>query len=193
MFNMKDLGLMHYYLGLEVWQKPSEVFLGQGKYVIKILKNFGMTDFKSMATPTGTNLKKLRGSASSLVDPSIYRRLIGMYSFRDIDIDWAGSVEDRKCTSRVCFSLGSTMISWMSKRQRSISLSSAKAEYITTNEACSEVVWLQNLFARLFGQELEPTMIHCDNQSCVKLSKNPVFHDKSKHIEVKYHYIRDMV
>jgi hypothetical protein len=59
--------------------------------------------------------------------------------------------------------------------------------------ASREAVWLQKLLAGIFDLELEPTLIHCDNQSCVKLSENPVFHDKSKHIEIKYHYIRDMV
>jgi hypothetical protein len=74
-FDMKDLGLMHYYLGLEVWQKPGEIFLGQGKYVVKILQKFGMMNCKSMETPMVTNLKKLRDSDSDLVDPSMYRQV----------------------------------------------------------------------------------------------------------------------
>jgi hypothetical protein len=76
-FDMKDLGLMHYYLGLEVWQKHGEIFLGQGKYVVKILQKFGMMDCKSMATPMVTNLKKLRDFDSNLVDSSLYRQFIG--------------------------------------------------------------------------------------------------------------------
>lgn len=71
-FDMKHLRLMHYYLGLEVWQKPGEIYLGQGKYVIKILQKFGMMDSKSMTTPMITNLKKLKGSDSSFVDPTSY-------------------------------------------------------------------------------------------------------------------------
>jgi hypothetical protein len=59
---MKDLGLMHYLLGLEVWKKPGEIFLGQGKYTIEILNRFSMMDCKSMATPMMTNLKKLSDS-----------------------------------------------------------------------------------------------------------------------------------
>jgi len=78
-FEMKDLGLMHYYLGLEVWQRQKEIFLGQGKYTIDILKRFGMLDCKSIATPMDANLKKLRDSASdsNLIDPTMYRQLIG--------------------------------------------------------------------------------------------------------------------
>ena len=59
--------------------------------------------------------------------------------------------------------------------------------------AICEAVWLKNLLSNLFDLQLDATCIHCDNQSCVKLSENPVFHDKLKHIEIKYHYIRDMV
>jgi hypothetical protein len=76
-FDMKDLGLMHYYLGLEVWQKHGEIFLGQGKYVVKILQKFGMMDCKSMATPMVIDLKKLRDSDSDPIDSSLYRQLIG--------------------------------------------------------------------------------------------------------------------
>jgi hypothetical protein len=75
----------------------------------------------------------------------------------------------------------------------SVALSTAEAEYIVLCVAVREAVWLRKLLADLFGHEMDSTVIHCDNQSCVKLSENPVFHDKSKHIEIKYHYIRDMV
>ena len=72
-------------------------------------------------------------------------------------------------------------------------LSTAKAEYVTTCSTSCEVVWPRKLLSDLFDLQLDATCIYCDNQSCVKLSENPVFHDKSKHIDIKYHYIRDMV
>ena len=109
------------------------------------------------------------------------------------DSDWAGSVEDKKSTSRCCFSLGSVVISWFSKKESSVPLSTAKAEYIAACSASCEAVWLQKLLSYLFDLELEATCIICDNQSCVKLSENPMFYEKSKHIEIKYHYIQDMV
>jgi len=92
-----------------------------------------------------------------------------------------------------CFSLGSTMSSWKSKKQSSIALSTAKAECITTCFTSCEAIWLRELLTCLFDLEMEATMILCDNQSCIKMTKNPVFHDKTKHIEIWYHYIRDMV
>ena len=85
------------------------------------------------------------------------------------------------------------MISWLSMKQTSVALSTAEAEYIATCSTCSEVVWLRKLLAGLFDLELDATCIFCDNQSCIKLSENPLFHDKSKHIEIKYQYIHDMV
>jgi hypothetical protein len=85
------------------------------------------------------------------------------------------------------------MVSWCSRKQSSVDLSTAKAEYIALSVEVHEVVWLRKLLTNLFDHEMDSTIIHCDNQSCVKLSENPVFHDKSKHIKIKYHYIRGMV
>jgi hypothetical protein len=109
------------------------------------------------------------------------------------DSDWMGSVVDRKSTSGYCFSLGSAMISWSSRKQGSVAQSTAEAEYIAASTTSREAVWLRKLLSDLFRTELEPTVIHCDNQSCIKLTENPVFHDRSKHIEMRYHYIRDMI
>jgi hypothetical protein len=100
---------------------------------------------------------------------------------------------DWKSTSSCCFTLGSPMVSWCSRKQSSVALSIAEVEYIALCVVVCKAVWLRKLLADLFGPEMDSTIIHCDNQSCVKLSENPVFHDKSKHIEIKYHYIRDMV
>lgn len=96
--------------------------------------------------------------------------------------DWAGCVADRKSTFGCCFGLGFAMLSWCSKKQSLVALSTAKAEYIAACVATRETVWLQKLLVGLFGQSLEPTVIHCDNQNCVKLSVNPVFHDRTKHV-----------
>jgi hypothetical protein len=110
-----------------------------------------------------------------------------------IDSNLAGSVSDRKSTLGCCFSLGSAMTSWQSKQQSSISLSMAEAEYIAACSASCEVIWLRNMLMGLFNLEMEATMILCDNQSCIKITENPVFHDNLKHIDIWYHYIRDMV
>lgn len=76
-FEMKDLGPMHYFLGLEVWQKPGEIILSQGKYAMGILKIFGMMDCKSMSTPMTTNLKLFGDTSSGTIDATIYKQMIG--------------------------------------------------------------------------------------------------------------------
>ena len=76
-FEMKDLGMMHYSLGMEVWQRPSEIFLNQGKYVVEILKKFRMMDCKAMPTPMVTNLKLLSDTSLETVDATIYKQMFG--------------------------------------------------------------------------------------------------------------------
>ena len=85
------------------------------------------------------------------------------------------------------------MISWFSRIHPVVALSSTEAEHVAASMGTREVVWLRKLLFGLFGKPLNPTIIHYDNQSCIKLSTNPVFHNRSKHIEIPYHYIRDMV
>jgi hypothetical protein len=109
------------------------------------------------------------------------------------DLDWARSVVDQKRTSGCCFSLGYTMVSRCIKKQSYVSLSTVEEEYIALCVEIHKAVWLCKLLVDLFGHEMDSTVIHCDNQSCVKLSENPMFHDKLKHIEIKYYYIIDMV
>ena len=78
------------------------------------------------------------------------------------DTDWAGCASDRKSTSRCCFVLGSTVVSWFSRKQKSVALSSSEAEYMAGGQASCEAIWLHQLLYGLFDQELRPTIIHCD-------------------------------
>jgi hypothetical protein len=225
-FEMKDLGRMHYFLGLEVWQRSDKIFLSQGKYTLEILKRFQMADCKSMPTPMVMDMKKMNDTDSEDVDLHLYRQIIGslMYLVNtrpDIfyavnvlsqfmsqpkqkhwiaakhvlrylngiigyglkyatnvdlrlegyaDANWAGSAVDRNSTSRSCFTLGSTMVPWCSRKQSYVALSTEEAEYIALSVAVHEVVWICKLLTDLFENEMDPTTIHYDNQSCVKLS-----------------------
>jgi hypothetical protein len=248
-FEMKDLGLMHYFLGLEVGQSPERIFLNQGKYAIEILKRFEMLECKYMNTPMETKLKILVDTSSELIDATLYKQISGLLMYwmntrpdicfsmntlsqflvepRHVHLvaakhvmrypkgtldcgliydgdhdftlsgytnsDWVGSVSDRKSTSVCCFSLGSTMISWQSRKQSSIALSTTEAEYIVVCSTSCEAIWLRKLLTGLFDLEMETTTILCDKQIFIKITKNHVFHDKSNHIEIRYHYICDMV
>ena len=85
------------------------------------------------------------------------------------DVDWEGSPTDRKSTSRGIFSIELTTVSWYSRKQRSVALISAEAEYMAASLAACEAIWMRKILVGLFGSHLEPTVIYCDNQSCIKL------------------------
>ena len=104
-----------------------------------------------------------------------------------VDLDWVSSAIDRKSTSGCCFNMGSSVISWFSKKKSCVALSTAEEEYVVDCLASCEEVWLRKLLYDLFNLQLDATCIYCDNQSCVKLLEKLMFHDKSKHIEIKYH------
>ena len=110
-----------------------------------------------------------------------------------MDAHWAGSPMDRKSRSGGIFSIGSTAVSWYSRKQRSMAFSSAEAEYMVASLAACEAIWMRKILVGLFSSHLDPTVIYCDNQICIKLLVNLVFHDRSKHIDIRYHHIRDCV
>ena len=107
------------------------------------------------------------------------------------DDDMAGDVDTRKSTSGVLFLLGKNVISWQSQKQRVVALSSCEAEYIAATAAACQGVWLGQLVGELRNEEARPFALKIDNQSAIALIKNPVFHERSKHIDTRYHYIRE--
>ena len=108
------------------------------------------------------------------------------------DANWAGNVDDRKSTSGGCFYVGNNIVSWMSKKQNSISLSTAEAEYIVDGSYCTQLLWMQKLLHD-YGIYQEYLTIYCDNTSAINISKNPVQHSRTKHIEIRHHFIRELV
>ena len=109
------------------------------------------------------------------------------------DVDWEGSVDDHKSTSGAAFYLGGCLVSWLRKNQTSISLSTVEAEYIAAASCCTQVLWMKQNFQDLQVQFSEPIPIFCDNTSAISISKNPVMHSKTKHIPIKYHFVREKV
>ena len=109
------------------------------------------------------------------------------------DADWVGCVDDRKSTSGGAFFLGESLVSWISKKHTSISLSTTEAEYIAATKCCTQVEWMKQTLQDIKVVCEEPTVIHCDNTSAISLSKNLVQQCKAKHIPIKYHYLREQV
>ncbi|KAL5729604.1 hypothetical protein ACHQM5_002532 [Ranunculus cassubicifolius] len=248
-YEMSDLGLMKYFLGIQVQQSKGKIIVSQEKYTTDLLKRFNMSNCKPVATPLVVNEKLQLDDGSPKADAKTYRSLVGSLLYLtntrpDIeysvsllsrfmhepsnlhfsaakrilrylqgtknlglkymkeddtklagftDSDWAGSVDDRKSTSGYVFRLGSKVISWSSKKQQTIALSSAEAEYIAATDATCEAAWLRRILTDLQQEDEAPTTIHCDNKSAIAMTKNPVFHSRSKHIEIKHHFIRDYV
>jgi hypothetical protein len=109
------------------------------------------------------------------------------------DSDYAGDLDDRRSTSGFVFMMGSGAVSWSSKKQTVVALSTTEAEYIAAALCACQCVWLRRVTEKLGIEEKSGTVIMCDNSSTIQLSKNPVFHGKSKHIDVKFHFLRDLV
>ena len=107
------------------------------------------------------------------------------------DTDWAGNANDKKSISGGCFYVGNNLVSWMSKKQNSILLSTAEAEYIAVDSCCTQLLWMQKLLCD-YGICQEHLTIYCNNTSAINISKNPVQHSRTKHIEIRHHFIREL-
>ena len=135
-------------------------------------------------------LRYIRGTLhlGLLLRPSRQTDLV-VYS----DVDWAGCPNTRKSTSNYVVFLGDNLISWSSKRQTAVSRSSAEAEYRAVANAVAEVSWLRQLLVELHVPLRRTTLIYCDNISTVYMSSNPVQHQRTKHVEIDLHFVRERV
>jgi hypothetical protein len=108
------------------------------------------------------------------------------------DSDWAGDKVDRKSTSGACQFLGRSLVSWSSKKQNCVSLSTAEAEYVAATSCCAQLLWMRQTMED-YGIHFDKVPLLCDNESAIKIAHNPVQHNKTKHIEIRHHFIRDHV
>eukprot|EP00253_Pinus_taeda_P014751 PITA_14751 len=117
-------------------------------------------------------------------------RVLDIHGF--VDADWAGDLDQRRSTSGYVFNLFRGAVSWTSKKQYVVALSTTEAEYMVATPASKEAVWLQRLCSSM-GLVQGAIRIDCDSQSAIFLAKNPVYHSKTMHIDVQYHFVRDMI
>ena len=247
MFEMTDLGLMSFFLGMEVKQDHGGVFICQKKYAREILKEFSMEDCKSTATPMNQRKKFNKDDGADKVEEHQFRSLIGclmyltatrpdimfavsmlsrfMHCASEVhlqavkrivryvkgtvdygvkythsqnfqfhgysDSDWGGSIDDMKSTTGYCFSFGSGMFSWSSKKQDIVAQCTAEAGYVATTVAMNQAIWLRRILADLHMEQKEPTQILVDNQAAISISNNHVFHGRTKHFKIKLFFLRE--
>jgi hypothetical protein len=246
-FEMKDLGELRYFLGIEVIKSPKGIWLLQRQYALNKLSKYGMTGCKPISIPLEQNVKLSANEGDIVEDTTMYKCIVGSLIYMTItrpdlsyavrvvsqfmqtprtphldvvrrilryikhilecgifyeaksqlqihgctDVDWASNVSHRRLTSGFMFSFGNGAISWSGKKQPTVALSSTEAEYKGVAIVACEVVWIQKLLLDL-GQSMDaPIIIYCDNISSILLANNPIYHAKTKHIEVHYHFIRE--
>ncbi|XP_066384940.1 secreted RxLR effector protein 161-like [Miscanthus floridulus] len=137
-------------------------------------------------------LRYVRGMADQgIIFPKTGGSRLQLTVFSDADI--AGDIDGRRSTSRVLVFLGSAPNSWLSLKQKVVALSTCEAKYVAVATAACQVVWLRQLLDELTGVEAHPPALIVDNQPTIALAKNPILHDRSKHIDVKFHFLRDYV
>jgi hypothetical protein len=248
-FRMSDLGLLTYYLGIEVRQDDHGISLCQSSYARRLLEKTGMAGCNPACTPMEPRLQLSKKSAEGEVDATEYRSTIGalrylIHTHPDLahsvsyvsrymaaphedhqtavkrilryiagtsdhgvhygkgdagkllllgysDSDLAGDVDDSRSTSGVLFYLGSSPIAWQSQKQKSVALSSCEAEYMASSAAACQAIWLAGLLSEVLGAPGQPPLLKVDNRAVIDLIKNPVHHGRSKHIRIRYHFVRE--
>ncbi|CAM8971397.1 unnamed protein product [Rhodiola kirilowii] len=249
-FDIKDLGPLHYFLGLQVISQADGLHINQLKYAHDILAKYDLLQSQPVSTPMTTK-SPLNSTDGTLLDnPTIFREMIGSLQYLTItrpdiaysvnfisqfmsqprtphlvaakrilryvkgtidyglyftpqrhpvtiaaysDADWAGCLESRRSQSGYLIYIGTNLVSWCSKKQPTIARSSAESEYRALAHASAETTWLASLLYELGANIQYPILLYCDNLSATYMASNPVFHARTKHIELDYHFVREKV
>ncbi|GJY82291.1 hypothetical protein Tco_0495667 [Tanacetum coccineum] len=211
-YSMGELTYLFWGFNKRKTRTSAGIFLSQDKYVKDILNKFDFRTIKPASTPIEAHKSLGKDEERFQVTPKvshlhavkrIFRYLkhqptLGLWYPKDSpfhleafsDSDYAGDNHDRRSTSGGCQYLGRRLVSWQCKKQTIVAISSTEAEYVAAASCCAQVLWMQNQLLD-YGFNFMNTEIHIDNESTICIVKNPVFHSKTKHIQIRHHFIRD--
>ncbi|GJW03756.1 retrovirus-related pol polyprotein from transposon TNT 1-94 [Tanacetum coccineum] len=204
-FEMSMMGELNFFLGLQIKQMEDGIFFNQSKYIKEMLKKFGLEDSKPMKTPMSSDTKLTKDEECESVDSTKYRGMIGtthlglwypkgtgIETVVYADSDHARDYVDRKSTSGICTFKGCCLTSWFSKKQTALAISTTEAKYVSVRKACQQALWMKQALID-YDVRLDEVSIMCNNKCAIDLSKNPVQHSRTKHIEIRHHFLRDNV
>ncbi|GJS06441.1 ribonuclease H-like domain-containing protein [Tanacetum coccineum] len=207
-FDMTDLGALKYFLGISAVRHSTRIFLSQKNYALELLArahmiNCGLQNLTFTGPDLSYAVQQICLYMNDQREPhfAAFKRILcyvqgtleGASLVGYTDADWAGCPFTRRSTFGYCIFLGDNLLSWCAKRQHTVSRSNAEAEYRGVSNVVAETVWRRNLLRELHSPLLTATLVYCDNVSAVYMSANPVQHQRTKHIEIDIHFVRDMV
>ncbi|KAL0438883.1 UNVERIFIED_CONTAM: Retrovirus-related Pol polyprotein from transposon RE2 [Sesamum latifolium] len=204
LFTIKDLGHVKYFLGLELARSSHGTYVTQRKYLFDIVHDCHLDDAKPTATPLPAGIRFDAATGPALAAPDRYRHLIGtptlglffavdssfqLQAFSDSD--WASCPDTRKSVTGYCIFLGDSLISWKTKKQATVSRSSAEAEYRSMGSTVCELLWISYILAEFGVSIASPIPFYCDNKAAIHITENPVFHERTKHLDIDCHIVRE--
>ncbi|CAL8167761.1 unnamed protein product [Prunus armeniaca] len=212
-FDMKDMGTLTYFLGLQiVYGSNADLFVHQTMYCKDLLKRAGMEACKPSVTPCKPHSSVLKNKGSLLTDPTQFRSIAGALQYLTLthpdiefaintstsligycDADWVGDPNSRRSTLRYVVFLGNNPVSWSSLKQSSFSRSSTEVEYRALANCAADIAWTRHILQDLHVFFPKAPTLYSDNLSALALSSNPVFHSQIKHLELDFHFIREQV
>uniref|UniRef100_A0A803QHI8 Reverse transcriptase Ty1/copia-type domain-containing protein n=1 Tax=Cannabis sativa TaxID=3483 RepID=A0A803QHI8_CANSA len=198
-FKLRDLGKLRFFLGLEVGRTSKGISVSQRPFTLQLLKDTDYLGVKLASTPMELNLKLSKDKGELLPDPSVYQSLIGKLLYLTITrpeityvIGAAVKILDAPFRA-IAFSWGNLSSPGNKKKQQVVSRSSAEAEYHAMANATSELTWLLALLKDFGVSHKQPANLYCDNTAAIHISENPVYHERTKHVEIDCHFIREKI
>nr|GFA03249.1 retrovirus-related Pol polyprotein from transposon TNT 1-94 [Tanacetum cinerariifolium] len=182
------------YFWYKFMSNPRGIFINQSKYALESLKKYGFESCDPVDTPMVKKSKLDEDKEGKAIDPSHYRgsayRKAHTCAFADAD--HVGCQDTRRSTSGSVQFLGERLISWLSKRQKSAAISSTDAKYIALSSCCAQILWMRSQLSD-YGLAFNKIPMYYDNKSAIALCCNNVQHSRSKHIDIRYHFIKEQI